>query len=201
MCEANPVTCLNSGFCEQGVCACPEGTLGENCETIDYTKIQAVLRLGISPFELLANGAPIDSLYGKNFQGGRIFYLDVTNNTGLMALGVIGNTYHWGCMGLELGVKNEELNMGMLNSELIKEKCNDSPIAAGFLRPNTAINAQIDWYLPSKEELNLVWNVLADPDQDGINTGPSDPNNLEEYTGIYWTLNRIRFQSSMGTRL
>jgi hypothetical protein len=38
--------------------------------------IQGLLDVGYCPLELLAAGAEKDSLYGKTYQGGLIFYLD-----------------------------------------------------------------------------------------------------------------------------
>jgi hypothetical protein len=51
-----------------------------------------------------------------------------------------------------------------------------------------------DWFLPSKDELNLMWSNLADPDGNGQNTGPADPNNIGNFaTGIYWSSTEFNF--------
>ena len=51
-----------------------------------------------------------------------------------------------------------------------------------------------DWFLPSKDELNLMWSNLADPDGNGQNTGPADPNNIGNFTTeFYWSSTEYNF--------
>ena len=62
-----------------------------------------------------------------------------------------------------------------------------SDYAAGLCR-NYNGGGFNDWYLPSKDELNYLWENLADSDGDYFNSGPTDPNNLGGFAyNIYWS--------------
>jgi len=48
-----------------------------------------------------------------------------------------------------------------------------------------------DWFLPSKDELNLMWENLADTAGDN-NTGPSAPDNIGGFAKVfYWSSTEI----------
>ena len=52
------VTCLNTGTCSGGICVCPSGVGGNNCETV-YRKVYANSYLGSATY----NSSVIDSTY------------------------------------------------------------------------------------------------------------------------------------------
>lgn len=171
------VICDFELVCDEGNCVCPDGYQGENCNEFNPAKVQALLDDGNSPLEILNNGIIIDSLYGKIYLDGYIFYLDTLSGTGLLAgLNDLIEPYEWGCFQndiLELnnvdetsGVTYEFLGVG-------------SRIGDGLSNTNIIIDAQCetieggiktaarecreigtDWYLPSIEELFLMTNRL-----------------------------------------
>lgn len=200
--DVNPcfeVVCENDGTCFDGVCFCPAGFIGLNCELFDPTQVQALLNEGITPIELINANIPLENLYGMQFEDGLIFYLNTDDGTGLLA-GLNDQTAgaEWGCFGTDIvGVPNlmniiipnpetEEggrLGDGAANTDAILMECNQGSIAASSAR-----SLGPDWYLPSRGELNLMWEILADPDGNGENTGFADPQNLGRFVPeTYWS--------------
>ena len=60
--------------------------------------------------------------------------------------------------------------------------------AAEVARSYVWPNGQADGILPSRDELNLLWENYADSDGDGRNTGPLDPGNLGGFDiHEYWS--------------
>ena len=175
------INCQNDGVCDEGICDCPngffgiecdqkcdEGYKGENCQDLDLTKIQTLLDSGVSIFELLNAGLTMRSLYGKRYQGGIIFFIDLDDQypdfNGLVAspneLGLITN---WGCNGLDIeelpNVKNDsivkgegaDIGFGKSNTEIILRECNELGTAAALCR-----ELGPEWFLPSIQEMNLM---------------------------------------------
>ncbi len=176
--EADPcetIICLNDGICDgSGNCDCPLGYMGDDCSQMDFTEIQALLDNGIPPKVLYENGVSPEDMYGKTYAEGLIFYLDITDGTGMVAAPasreVVGN---WGCYGLDIaGLSNVyfptadidgevggRIGDGISNTDSILANCFIGDIAADLCRDQGA-----DWYLPSVAELNLMYVHL---DQNG----------------------------------
>jgi hypothetical protein len=124
---------------------------------------------------------------GDTYQGGIVFYLD-SNGGGLIAAKTDQGNYEWGCYGtLISGADGIVIGTGNQNTIDIKVGCTEAGIAPDNCT-NLTIGEYRDWFLPSKDELNLIWTNLADSDGDGNNNGPSDPNNLGGFaSGNYWS--------------
>ena len=102
------------------------------------------------------------ALYGKKYAGGLIFYLDIDNETGKVVTATDATPADSAFDDLYWGGTEDQ---GLMWDDA-KKYC------AGL-----KIGDYEDWFLPSKEELNLIWSNLADSDGDEYNAGPDDPRN------------------------
>ena len=118
----------NSHNRETCTCECLEGYKGAFCELFDKNKVQFLLDSGNTPKHLFNGGIPLDSLYGKFYEGGIIFNLNTNNGRGKVAAKEDApNTMFWQdamnyCNELVLNGKDDwrlpnedELNLMWLN--------------------------------------------------------------------------------------
>ena len=89
-----------------------------------------------SPLTLHTGGVPIDSLYGKTYAGGLIFYLDTLN------------TYSF--EGLVAAILDQSTSIAWINAVQV---CLDYMIMEGSVTYD-------DWFLPSKDELHEMYKNL-----------------------------------------
>ncbi len=165
-----------------------DGTLAEgnlNQAIIGYLTslpngIQNVLNLGETPLNFYKAGIPVDSLYGKTFAGGLIFYvdtLDIHPFEGLVAAPMDHNyngdfTRPWGFVGKDLpNVPNEVtcciptgpgslIGKGQMNTDsIVVNGCITSGDVANICS-DLSINSYDDWFLPSILELDEMYTNL-----------------------------------------
>jgi len=99
-----------------------------------------------------------NSLYiGQSYAGGIIFYLDATGTHGLVANDYDQSAY-WGCIGTFIGT-GTAIGTGASNTAGIIAACNDNSTAASLCN-GMRLNGYSDWFLPSIDELNLVYKNL-----------------------------------------
>ena len=124
------------------------------------TTVQQRLNQGEAPKQIFDSGIPLDSLYGKTYQGGIIFYLDTIIGNGLISsTSDQSNGIIWGCFNTYIGGTSDTIGSGKANTMAIVAGCS-SPSFAAKLCNNLQLNNYNDWYLPSKNELSLMYSIL-----------------------------------------
>ncbi len=94
---------------------------------------------------------------GNTYQGGIIFYVDNTMQHGLIAAPVDQSAgAPWGCYGTNIGTSTA-LGSGAANTLTILNACPEPGIAARICN-DLVYNGYDDWYLPSQNEMNLLWS-------------------------------------------
>ena len=123
---------------------------------------------------------------GDSHQGGIVFYLD-GNGGGLIAAPTDQSTgTNWGCIGSIIsGADGTAIGTGSQNTIDIEVGCTANGTAADICANLTLVGFS-DWFLPSSDEINLIWQNLADSDGNGVNTGQSDPNNIGGFDNSYY---------------
>ncbi|TVR79888.1 MAG: DUF1566 domain-containing protein [Chitinophagaceae bacterium] len=123
--------------------------------------IPILLNVGCSKDDDDKNGGKVYTLGETGPAGGIVFYVNPAGG-GLEAAPagwtVTGNdpSASWGCVDLDVEGTSEEIGSGMANTQLIVNACNTENIAAKIAN-NLVHNGFDDWYLPSIEELMLLY--------------------------------------------
>jgi hypothetical protein len=87
--------------------------------------------------------------------GGIVFYITDGGLHGLEAAPKDQSAAAWGCYGTATGAVGTGVGHGAQNTVLILADCTESGIAARIADDYT-LNGYDDWFLPSKDELNLL---------------------------------------------
>jgi hypothetical protein len=130
---------------------------------------------------------------GDTYGGGIVFYLD-GNGGGLIAAPTDQSTgAQWGCYGTSIsGADGTAIGTGAQNTlDIINASCtsnNGSPTAADICA-NLTLGGYSDWFLPSKDELNLMFFNIGKGNTLGLgNIGGFTTNyywSSSEYNNIY----------------
>ena len=131
-----------------------------SCKKNKTPTIQQRLDKGASISEMLLD-FPVDSLLGKKYAGGVIFYIYETSGAALVvSQNELSDNAVWGCPGNDIsGADSTGLGYGKYNTDDIIAECPDPNGAAG-LCVYSNINGRTDWYLPSADEVVLIYQNL-----------------------------------------
>jgi len=98
---------------------------------------------------------------GDSYAGGIVFYIDGTGAHGLVCSAADNSSGTvWGCNNTSInGADGIAIGTGNQNTTDILNGCATAGIAARVCR-NLSLNGFSDWFLPSKNELNLMYTNL-----------------------------------------
>jgi hypothetical protein len=101
---------------------------------------------------------------GDFHAGGIVFYLNGSGGGLVCAENDQNNYVEWGCLGTSIGGTGTSIGSGATNTISIITGCSQSGIAARICN-DLILNGYSDWFLPSKDELYLMFINLK---QQGI---------------------------------
>jgi len=188
------ITLFQSCKDDDDINKCPDGFMGADCETFDFTQIQALLDAGNTPISLFNAGALLYDLYGMNYKGGLIFYLDTINGNGMVAAANDFETdFIWGKEGRDSpaptvwdgnhdAYEGADIGHGISNTDSIVTI--DNEMELGFVTAaeacyNSTEEGFDDWFLPSRAEMNRIYLNLKEK---GVGNFPTNSN-----SDVYWT--------------
>jgi hypothetical protein len=96
---------------------------------------------------------------GSIYSGGIVFYIDGTGQHGLVCAPSDQGSFQWGCFGTDISGTSTAFGTGMANTLAIVNGCSQRPIAASVCN-DLVLNGYDDWYLPSRDELSLMYQNL-----------------------------------------
>lgn len=132
---------------------------------------------------------------GDKAHGGIVFYLDGKGG-GLVCAEINQSTdARWGCAEVKINGTKADIGTGKLNTSILISKCNESGIVSKIC-DDLVLNGYNDWFLPSKDELNLMYVNLK---KEGIGDFASACywSSSEHSSGFAWEQNfRSGAQSS-----
>jgi hypothetical protein len=160
-----------------------------NPNTTYYARAYAVTENNISAY---GNEVSFTTLaVGQTGPGGGIVFFSKGNATGGwqyletatsdQSTGII-----WGCGGISIPGTQPTVGSGETNTSLIVAGCNEASFAAKICN-DLVSGGQTDWFLPSRDELNLVYRNL-------ILNGQGNFNN----SNLYWSSSELQGSGSPG---
>lgn len=143
--------------------------------TIYYCRSYAINSEGVTYGKEISFKTVVSELYiGLEYKGGIIFYINPMKDGGLLvSKDDLSSAYPWGCSGLTIsGATAKGVGSGQVNTDEILVSCSSG---AAKLCADYKFGKYDDWYLPSYDELALIYNNLKISD-------------LEKFAiGYYWS--------------
>jgi hypothetical protein len=147
-------------------------------DTVMYVRAFATNIEGITYSDVITYVRP--SVYiGQELEGGIVFYIDETGEHGLVAALEDLGQFEWGCNGISIsGIDGQAIGTGLQNTLEIVAGCSETPIAASEALAYES-EGYSDWYIPSKDELQEMYNTIGNGGSEGDIGGFGN--------GVYWS--------------
>ena len=136
-------------------------------DTVMYVRAFATNIEGITYSDVITYVRPLVYI-GQELEGGIVFYVDETGEHGLVAaIQDLEETYQWGCYQNSIsGADGQGIGTGYQNTLDIVSGCSETPIAASVALAYES-ESYSDWYLPSFDELNEMYNTIGSGGPEG----------------------------------
>lgn len=162
-CNFNPLATDNDGSCH---------IAGQSCDDGNTTTVNDVYTANC----ICAGTAPTYTIGSQGPAGGFVFYDKGSYSNGWRYLEAYPQTVFgtWGCQSTSIAGTATAIGTGETNSAAILAACAQTNTVA-YLINNLVIGGYDDWFLPSRDELSRIQDVLYTP---GIGNFP---------VGFYWS--------------
>ena len=136
-------------------------------DTVMYVRAFATNIEGITYSDVITYVRPLVYI-GQELEGGIVFYRDETGEHGLVAaMEDMEESYQWGCYQNSIsGADGQAIGTGYQNTLDIVSGCSETPIAASVALAYES-ESYSDWYLPSFDELNEMYNTIGSGGPEG----------------------------------
>ena len=162
-CVPNGILQVYNGTAWTDMCG---GTIGNVQQRLDAGETPIFIYNSLVAGGALSDAA-LDSLYGKTYQGGLIAYLDIVNGTGLIAAATDQSAgMQWTLPAYHstlIGAAAQYTTDGHRNTVVIVAQAGVPASGvnyAAYLCDTLTLGGYTDWYLPSKDELYLLYKNL-----------------------------------------
>ena len=135
---------------------------------------------------------------GDFHEGGVIFYLNDTGEHGLVCTiseQSFGSTWKCDTNIVIQGAQETAIGSGAQNTVDILFVCDSSPTIAAAICNSLDLNGYTDWFLPSKDELNEIYENKAIVDDTAVANGGALLQNTNYWSSSHQLSNTVWIQS------